>query len=592
MKIFSWNCNGSFRDDFKEIIDEKSDTYVDADIYVIQECEDPKKKVIDSEECIKYDEYQEFAGNNYFWIGNEDQSKGLGIFAKEYVTLEKIGEWKEDIKYFLAVRVNDSFNLLGVWAMKPSVESIHKFIDAEKNNKKLFDGSLIMCGDFNSNRRWNKEHRSLDDDGNAMDHDHLNCKLNRNGLYSVYHGVTGEKLKNCEDQENSEESKNDEELKQETKNTFFFRRHLNKPYHIDYFYACEKLINNTKWRGDRKKDKKDLLNEFEILERWQWISMSDHLPLVLTKGEEIKFKSEYALQHLTNDNLEELSDLKFITAELQIRGLRIDGLAFNEKTNTFVILEYKKKLDNNVLKQGYDYYELLQEKENMNNEELVDLKENRQAYLDKYEEVFGTKLNEKDIDFSKTKVMIISPKFSKEQIEKSKNPEYPFELYTVALYKHGEKTGRVSYKKVNDSDFNEILDINLDDLIITKDELLEDKSDEIKGLYNSFENSLLNQFKGINIKYLVDAVSIKAHKNFICNVNVKKAIKIHFYTKGLEINKKLEEDRCNKKNLRNISKISTGGPLAYYELTLILEDIEYALDIIKQIDEEKRSNKK
>ena len=37
MKIISWNCNGKFREKFKDIIEE------DADIYVIQECEDPVK---------------------------------------------------------------------------------------------------------------------------------------------------------------------------------------------------------------------------------------------------------------------------------------------------------------------------------------------------------------------------------------------------------------------------------------------------------------------------------------------------------------------------------------------------------------------
>ena len=42
MKIVTWNCNGAFRDYFKEITDKKSDTYVDADIYVILEVNKPK----------------------------------------------------------------------------------------------------------------------------------------------------------------------------------------------------------------------------------------------------------------------------------------------------------------------------------------------------------------------------------------------------------------------------------------------------------------------------------------------------------------------------------------------------------------------
>ena len=37
MKIISWNCCGKFREKFKEIIK------YNADIYVIQECEDPSQ---------------------------------------------------------------------------------------------------------------------------------------------------------------------------------------------------------------------------------------------------------------------------------------------------------------------------------------------------------------------------------------------------------------------------------------------------------------------------------------------------------------------------------------------------------------------
>lgn len=99
MKIISWNCNGKFREKFKDIINE------DADIYVIQECEDPAR--------AKSDEYKEFAGDSYFWTG-EGKDKGLGIFAKEEVNLEKISDLnEEDFSNFIALKVNDSFNLSG-----------------------------------------------------------------------------------------------------------------------------------------------------------------------------------------------------------------------------------------------------------------------------------------------------------------------------------------------------------------------------------------------------------------------------------------------------------------------------------------------
>ena len=84
----------------------------------------------------------------------------------------------------------------------------------------------------------------------------------------------------------------------------------------------------------------------------------------------------------------------------------------------------------------------------------------------------------------------------------------------------------------------------------------------------------MNEFDDLDLKFLVDAVSIKAQNEFICIVNVKNSIKIQYYTKKLE-------DRENK--TRDISNISTGGPLSNYELTLTSENIDYAIDLIRQV---------
>ena len=91
MKIISWNCNGKFRTKFKEIEKE------DADIYVIQECENPK--------FTKENEYKKFA-SNYIWIG-ETNNKGLGIFAKENIKLEKNNWEAYCLRNFLSVRINN-----------------------------------------------------------------------------------------------------------------------------------------------------------------------------------------------------------------------------------------------------------------------------------------------------------------------------------------------------------------------------------------------------------------------------------------------------------------------------------------------------
>ena len=114
----------------------------------------------------------------------------------------------------------------------------------------------------------------------------------------------------------------------------------------------------------------------------------------------------------------------------------------------------------------------------------------------------------------------------------------------------------------------------MDELVINQ----KIKSGEIIGLYNNFKNSLLNELNDLDLKFLVDAVSIKAHDNYICLINVKKSIKIHFYTKELE-------DPENK--TRNISDITTGGPLSHFELTLNKDNVDYSIYLIKQVYNQK-----
>ena len=270
----------------------------------------------------------------------------------------------------------------------------------------------------------------------------------------------------------------------------------------------------------------------------------------------IPFDSEYQLHNLTQNHLKELFKLKLVASEIQKDDLRFDNLAFDEKTNTFVIIEYKNELNLNVLNQVQEYRELLLSKP----EEYADL-------LD----------DSKEIDFKNTRVMIIGPEFSEKQIEKSENLDFPTELYVVSLFKEDDKNGCVLYEKT-DGNFTKKLDINLDSIKLTRDTVLENKSEEIIELYIDFENKLLDEFDDLDLKYLVDAVSIKAQNKYICLVTVKSSIKIIFYTKQLE---------DDENETRDISNITTGGDLADYELTLNHENIDYAIDLIKQVYDQK-----
>lgn len=220
MRIVSWNCNGKFREKFKPIQN------VNADIYVIQECENPKKYI--------ESEYDNFA-KNYIQIG-ENENKGLGIFASELVKISN-NNWKSYcLRNFLSVKINGEFDLLGIWVCNPYIEEyyIYQSINIENYNNKI-----IIIGDFNSNSIWDKKY-------NNRNHTNVVNELKNKDLESAYHYVYKEE-QGCESQK-----------------TFYLYKHKDKGYHIDYCFI------------DKKRIKK-----FEILKDSKWLKISDHLPILI-----------------------------------------------------------------------------------------------------------------------------------------------------------------------------------------------------------------------------------------------------------------------------------------------------------------------
>lgn len=237
MRIVTWNCNGALRNKF-QVLEE-----LDADIYIVQECENPLK--------TSSDKYKSFA-SNHLWIG-DNKNKGVGIFARSSIRLEML-PWSnafEDhsVKYFLPCRVNDSFDLIGVWTHRnnsPNFGYIGQFWKYLKVNLEKFD-NILIAGDFNSNVIWDQWDR-------WWNHSDVVDILKRKGIESLYHLTTSE------------------EQGKETQPTFFLQRKLEKPYHIDYFFGASWFVHH--------------LNELKIGQQGKWLEISDHLPMIADFVEE------------------------------------------------------------------------------------------------------------------------------------------------------------------------------------------------------------------------------------------------------------------------------------------------------------------
>ena len=232
MKIVTWNCNGALRNKFENL------SQLDADIFIIQECENPE--TIPRQKTS----YHKFAQNT-LWCGS-NKNKGLGVFATNHFILEKQElnyNWRgRSLQWFLPFRLNKQ-NILAVWnhhAKAKAFAYIGQFWLFMQNNKDYFN-NLIIAGDFNSNVIWDHWDRWWN---------HADCvnELKAKNIESVYHSI------------------NNVEQGSEKQNTFFLQKNKSKGYHIDYFFAERNIINKTK--------------KFEILDFNNWKTISDHVPVI------------------------------------------------------------------------------------------------------------------------------------------------------------------------------------------------------------------------------------------------------------------------------------------------------------------------
>jgi len=106
----------------------------------------------------------------------------------------------------------------------------------------MFDSSTLLIGDFNSNKIWDYKDR-------VGSHSDVVNKLYENNIHSVYHKM------------------NNEEQGKETQPTFYLQRKLEKPYHIDYVFCSNNLL--------------DLIKKIEVGKASDWLGISDHMPIIV-----------------------------------------------------------------------------------------------------------------------------------------------------------------------------------------------------------------------------------------------------------------------------------------------------------------------
>lgn len=279
------------------------------------------------------------------------------------------------------------------------------------------------------------------------------------------------------------------------------------------------------------------------------------------------FRLEKEIQDLTEQNLKTILDLEFVKSEFALNNFRIDTLAFDIEANAFVIVEYKRDKNFSVIDQGYAYLSLM-----LNN---------KADFILEFNESQNRTLKRTDVDWSQSRVLFVSPKFTNYQREAINFKDLPIELWEIKRFENEtvsfdqiQKAGaQESIKTISKTD-NTIDKVAKEIKVYSEEEHLERANEEIKELYDKMKSAILN----------FDNIELKPKKKYIAFVSGRNVIDIHPQKKALKmwINMSIGELDDPKGITRDVSTTGHWGN-GDYELQINSdEDLEYILSLIKQ----------
>ena len=289
----------------------------------------------------------------------------------------------------------------------------------------------------------------------------------------------------------------------------------------------------------------------------------------LTIIKDVSFKLEREIQRLIEKNLDVLLNLDFIKSEFSHNNFRIDTLAFDNESKSFVIIEYKRDKTFSVIDQGYAYLSLM-----LNN---------KADFILEYNESKSESLKRNDVDWSQSKVIFISPNFTSYQREAINFKDLPIELWEIKKFENNifsfeqiqKTTAKESIKTISKTD--EIVEkVSKEIFVFSEQDHIQKGEVEIQELYEQLRGRILNMDYDIMIQPKKWYIAFKINKTNFCDIELqKKCLK-------LSINMKSGNLQDPKNIARDVSTIghSLNGD---YEIKLSdNENIDYILSLINQ----------
>jgi len=285
---------------------------------------------------------------------------------------------------------------------------------------------------------------------------------------------------------------------------------------------------------------------------------------------ELRIDLEKDLQKVVEENLESVLGLKFISSEFSLNNLRIDTLAFDEETRSFVIIEFKKDRNFSVIDQGFAYLALM-----LNNEA---------DFILEYNQKMNSNLKKDGINWDQSRVLFLSSSFTNYQVSAIDFKDLPIELWEVKKFDEGI----LSLNQLESQGAKKSIKM------LSKNKTIESVSREIRNYtvddhFKPGWNKSRELFNVIREKILAldDRIQEKVNKYYIgYKIGFYNVCAIHVFKSKLEVHlvrvEKSELRDPEKKVVEIPWRKFAWGKLCSYTV-ISLQDIDYAMFLVKQV---------
>jgi predicted transport protein len=261
-----------------------------------------------------------------------------------------------------------------------------------------------------------------------------------------------------------------------------------------------------------------------------------------------KFDLERDVQKLTEQNLEALFGLKFVSGAsnqefhlpVQEQEFYIDTLAYDEEQKSFVIIEYKKDRSFSVIDQGFAY--------------LSAIVNHKADLILELNERLGKNFKKEDIDWDASRVIFVSPEFTNYQKNAINFKDLPFYLYEVDYYSENIiDYSPIKPYQTSTSVTHFIKDPNIRKVareikVYNLDDLIRPGWSEAKELFDEFDKNMMRNGIETRIKFTKFYIAYMSRhgRNYIEVVPRADWLKVYFRFPFDYLKSSLKLEDCSK----------------------------------------------